>query len=1256
VRVALVALSLTAGACGGGGSDSSRTKAPDSTPPTVPAGLQATSSLPTEVSISWTASSDQPNGAGTGVGGYYIYRDGEMATPIAKVTSGTSYTDAALAPSTTYTYQISAFDRATPTPNVSAASIALSVTTPPDTQAPTVPVNLQASGVSETTVSLTWAVSTDLPSPGGTGVGGYYLYRNGATTPTATVTNATSYTDSGLTAGTAYQYQVAAFDRAGAPNVSARSTAVAANTATGADTQAPTVPAGLQASSVLPTGLTISWVASTDNPGGTGIGGYYVYRNGNTTTAIATVTAGTTYADSGLMANTAYTYQIAAFDRATPTANVSAPSSPLAATTAKDIQAPTVPAGLAATGTTVSTITLTWSPSTDMPNPGGTGVSGYYVYRNGNTASPIATVTTGTSYTDSGLIGATAYQYQVAAFDRAQPQNVSAPSAVLTVTTAPVTVPPSVPSGLKASPVTVSTVTLTWNASTDTTPGGPGVGGYYVYRNGNTTKPIATVSNGTTYTDSSLLGGTAYQYQVAAFDRAQPPNVSAPSGVITATTSPVTVPPSVPTGLKSTAVTPSTVTLAWTPSTDTTPGAPGVGGYYVYRNGNTTTPIATVSGTTYTDNGLAASTAYQYQVAAFDKAVPANVSAPCAAISVTTSASGSVTVTVSPRRVGLTTSQSQTFVATVTGAADTTVTWSVDGVSGGNSAIGTVTAGGLYSPPSSAGVHVITATSVASSSASGSSTAGVTDLAGIYTYHVDVARTGQNLQEYALTPTTVSGAGNFGRLFTCAVDGQMYAHPLYVANLLIGGGTHNVVLLATEHDSVYAIDADSSSCVIYWQKSFTNGSTVLSVPTADLYGSSSGDIKPEVGISGTPVISPSLAAIYVVAMTKEIGAGNSVSYHQRLHALSLATGSEQAGSPVDIAGSAAAQHGTIQFDPAIHNQRPALLLSGYASGTAVYVAWASFGDNGNYNGWVMSYDASSLKQIAVWNATPNGRQGGIWMSGGGIAADSSGDLFFSTGNGKFDDSADIIPPMAPGNDFGESYIKLNPTTLNVTDFYTPSQNASWTQSDLDISSSGLTILPDGLGPGGHPNLLTGSDKQGHFWLIDRDAMSRFDATGDNTIQYLKLPNLGKCGSECMFSTPAYWNSTIYMAVNGGPVMAIPLQSGLVPASAGIVTPSSASAEAYSWFAPTPSISALNTANAIVWVLDTHANGTSNGTGTGPSILRAYDATNLGHTLYSSSTIAGDAAGSATKFQAPVVANGKVYVAGAGALTVYGFLP
>jgi hypothetical protein len=1251
--MALAVLSITLGACGSGSETSN--KPPDSAPPTVPGGLQATSSLPTQVSISWTASADEPSGSATGVGGYYIYRDGVMNTPIATVTSGTSYTDKGLTSGTTYRYQVAAFDRTTPRHNVSAASGPLSVTTPRDTDPPTVPTGLSASAVTASTVTLNWMASTDEPNPGGTGVGGYYVYRNAGTTPIATITNGTSHTDTGLAASTVYQYQVAAFDRESPANASARSTAVTATTtASAGDTQPPTVPTGLHASSVLLTQVTISWAASADlpNPGGSGIGGYYIYRNGNTTTAIATVTTGTAYTDSGLLANTAYTYQVAAFDQAAPKPNVSAPSNPLAVTTAKDTQAPSVPAGLAASGVTVSAVTISWSPATDLPNPGGTGIGGYNVYRNGNTATPVATVTSSTTYTDTGLIGGTAYQYQVAAFDRAQPANVSAPSGAVTATTSPVTVPPSVPGGLKASAVTVSTITLTWNASTDTTPGAPGVGGYNVYRNGNTATPIATVTSGTTYTDTGLIGGTAYQYQVAAFDRAQPANVSAPSGAVTATTSPVTVPPSVPTGLKASAVTVSTITLTWNASTDATPGGPGVGGYYLYRNGNTATPVASVTGTAYTDTGLTASTSYQYQVAAFDKATPPNVSAPSASVTATTSASGSVTVTVSPRRAGLTTSQSQIFVATVSGTVNTSVTWSVDGVDGGNSTIGTITSGGLYTPPSSGGVHSITATSVANSSGSGTSTAAVTDLAGIYTHHVDVARTGQNLKEYALTPAIVGGAGNFGRLFTCAVDGPMYAHPLYVANLSIGGGTHNVVFLATENDSVYAIDADSSACVIYWQKSFINGSTVLTVPQDNSTG-----FAGNVGITGTPVINPALGTMYVVVMTKEIGAGNSVSYHHRLHALGLATGSEAAGSPVDVTGSVASQSGTVQFDSSVQNQRAALLLSGYASGTAVYIAFASFGDIGNWYGWVMSYDASSLHQIAVWNAAPNGSAGGIWMSGGGIAADSSGGLFFSTGNGTFDDKADIIPPMAPGNDFGESYVKLNPTTLNVTDFYTPSQNFYWTGGDLDISSSGLVVLPDGLGPTGHPNLLAGSDKQGHFWLIDRDAMSRFSPSSDNTVQYLQLPNVSACGVECVYSTPAYWNGTIYVAVNAAQLMAIPLVSGLVPASAGVVTPSSMSAETYKYPAPTPSVSALTSNNAIVWALETNANGTGNQSGfSGPAILRAYDATNLGHTLYSSTASANDKAGNAVKFQAPVVANGKVYVAGDHALTVYGLLP
>jgi hypothetical protein len=618
-------------------------------------------------------------------------------------------------------------------------------------------------------------------------------------------------------------------------------------------------------------------------------------------------------------------------------------------------------------------------------------------------------------------------------------------------------------------------------------------------------------------------------------------------------------------------------------------------------------------------------------------------------------------VAVAPRFAALTLKQKQKFTATVPGNA--AASWSVDGVVGGNATVGKISASGLYSPGSAVGTHTIDATSVANSAQSGTATVAVTDLAGVFTRHGDGARTGQNLHEYALTPALVSGAGNFGKLFQCTTDGSAYAQPLYMANLVIANAVHNVVFVATENDSVYAFDADASPCVTYWHASFVNGTSVVPVPAAIPYQSgllANWDILYQIGITGTPVINPARGTLYVVAKTQETDSSNNVTYHDRLHALSVTTGVEQTSSPVDITATVNANGGPVSFTPLTQNQRPALLLSNYSGGTAVYIAWASYGDLGAYNGWLMAYDATTLAQIAVWNDTPNGIDGGIWMSDGGIAVDSSGALFVSTGNGTFDDTADVVPPMAPSNDFGESFVKLDPSALTLSDFYTPSQNAAWTAQDEDLSSSGVTVLPDGVGPSGHLNLLVGSDKQGHLWLIDRESMSRFSSTADNTVQYLTMPNIGSCNLNCTYSSPAYYNGAVYFAMNSNPVAAYPLVSGLFRQSADIATPSSVSSESYNYPAPTPVISAspAGNGNAIVWVLDTSANGTAT-TGTqttlGPAILRAYDAGDLATTLYSSSTVASDAAGNAVKFVEPVIANGKVYVGGAGSLTVYGVL-
>jgi hypothetical protein len=309
----------------------------------------------------------------------------------------------------------------------------------------------------------------------------------------------------------------------------------------------------------------------------------------------------------------------------------------------------------------------------------------------------------------------------------------------------------------------------------------------------------------------------------------------------------------------------------------------------------------------------------------------------------------------------------------------------------------------------------------------------------------------------------------------------------------------------------------------------------------------------------------------------------------------------------------------------------------------------------------MRYDATELTQSAVLNDTPNGASGGIWMDGTGAALDADGNMFVATGNGTFDDTNNVLPPLAPNNDFGETFLNLNPTTLAVQDFYAPSQTATWSEEDLDLASAGVTVLPDGAGPATHPNVLIGSDKSGHLYMIDRNNMSHFFANADNIVQYLALPGASVCfnaDQQCVYSAPGYWNGTVYEGLEDGPLMAFELSSGLIPATAQqVAIPTSQSAESYAFPDPTPAISASPTGGAIVWVLDNHANGTNNGSSAmGPAILRAYDATNLGTTLYSSSARPADTGGTASKFVQPVVANGHVYIVGTGVLTVYGLAP
>jgi hypothetical protein len=865
-------------------------------------------------------------------------------------------------------------------------------------------------------------------------------------------------------------------------------------------------------------------------------------------------------------------------------------TTPAAATATVTVIPPEPTVTLTANPTSVAsggTSTLTWSSTHATSCTASGGWSGTKATI-GSAATAALTVATTYTLTCSGASGTT----PAAA---AATVTVNSPNPTVTLTGNPT----SVASG--------GTSTLTWSTTNATSCTASGGWSGTKATSGSATTSALTVT--TTYTlTCSGAGGTT---------------PAAASATVTVVPAPTVTLSANPTSV----VSGGSSTLTWSSTNATSCTASGGWSGTKATSGNVST------------GALTATTSYTLTCSGIGGSHAASTS-----VSVNTSNSFPVT----PPIATLTLSQSQQFTATVPGGG--AATWSVDGVAGGNATVGTISTSGFYVPPSTAGTHAVLATSVANPALSGSATAAVTDLSGIYTFHNDLARTGQNLQEYALTPTTVS-SGNFGKRWTCTVDGNIFAQPLYAANLAIGGGVHNVLFVATEHDSVYAFDADDPGCSTYWQIS-TLGTGITTIPIAD--ADNCNGIPTEFGITGSPVIDSAAQTLFFVAATKENG-----SWYQRLHAVALATGAEKSGSPAVIEASVPTNAGgTVTFSALWEDQRPALAL--YSGG--VFIGWASHCDAGSYWGWLMRYDSTSLSQTAVFNVAPNGSKGGIWMSAGAPAVDSSGRMFLTTGNGVFDDSNSTVPPVAPDNDFSMSFLNLNSSTLAVQDFYTPSMEAAWSSTDWDISSAGVTVLPDGSGPTGHPNLLVGSDKQGHLWLIDRTDMSRFSATSDNTVQYLQLPHTtdSYCGpANCIFATPTYYNGTVYFAPASAPLLALSLTNGLFSANAqGIATASAVGAEGYGFPGPTPMISASPTGNALVWALDNslYQNaGATHSNPAGPAILRAYNATSLGTALYSSSKLAADTGGDAVKFTVPVVANGHVYVGGAGQLTVYGFV-
>jgi hypothetical protein len=606
-----------------------------------------------------------------------------------------------------------------------------------------------------------------------------------------------------------------------------------------------------------------------------------------------------------------------------------------------------------------------------------------------------------------------------------------------------------------------------------------------------------------------------------------------------------------------------------------------------------------------------------------------------------------ITVSLVPQRAAVTTSQAQQFIPTVTGSSNTSVTWEVDSIPNGNSTVGTIDGTGKYTPPTTGGTHTVTARSQADSTKTASASIAVTDLAGVFTYHNDNSRTGGNLKEFALTPANVNIA-TFGKLFSCTVDAAIYAQPLWVANLAVSGALHNVVYVATEKNSVYAFDADSATCQILWQQSLNPTGETWVLNTDE---SGCGDMAPNIGIVGTPVIDPSSKTIYLVSKTTNTAR---TVFHQRLHSLDLLTGNEKFSGPMDIQASVSgtgggSSGGILNFDPLTNGQRPALLLESDPSGTHVVISWASHCDFGQYHGWVISYNAGTLAREAIFNVSPNGTLGGIWMAGGGPAADAAGNIFFATGNGNW-----------TGTDaFGDSIVKLGPQSgglFGALDYFTPTNQASLETGDIDLGAGGLVLLPDLAGP--NPHLLVQVGKEGTTYVVNRDNLGKMcvvNCSTGNTQIVQELPG----SINGMWGTPAYWNSHLYFggAQDGG--TGDNLKAFSVSASAAqplSSSPTSQSAHVFTFSGPTPSVSANGPSNGIVWALDNSAFGS-----TCPAscqVVYAYDATNLATVFYTSSQAAAnrDSSGGAVKFTVPTVANGKVYVGGQTTLTVYGLLP
>jgi hypothetical protein len=598
----------------------------------------------------------------------------------------------------------------------------------------------------------------------------------------------------------------------------------------------------------------------------------------------------------------------------------------------------------------------------------------------------------------------------------------------------------------------------------------------------------------------------------------------------------------------------------------------------------------------------------------------------------TASAAVSVFVfTITPTSGTVQPSSTLQFTATLTGLTNDSVTFAVDGVQGGNATTGTISASGLYSAPAAIGAHKITATSVQDTGLSVSASVTVINFAqaSVLTYHNDDERDGQYLQEVNLTPSNVNST-QFGKLLAYPVDGQIYAQPLYMTGLSINGGTHDVVFVETQNNSVYAFDADATSsqtAQTFWKVNLGHF-----VYKGDLYG-----VNPNVGILSTPVIDATTNTLYLVVETSNTGPNGTPFF---LHALDVTTGADKFGGPVPINGNVPGNgpdsvNGVVTLGTDCY-QRMGLALNPVTNSIEI-----PFGSCDH--GWVLAYDKTSLQQTAIFNDTPDWQGGGFWAGDGAPAIDdTTGDVYLMSGTDAGDqNSNDNELSMLYNN----SFLQLDPTNLSVTSYFTPDDTYNLALGDIDLGSGSNILVPGSA----TVSVTLGGGKDGNVFVLNRNNMGGFSSSSNSVLETAQICTNG---NDNIFSTPVYWNGSIYYHCNSYAISAYSWNANTTTMS---TTPTSKGSVLFQTHGATPSLSANGNANGIIWDIDNSAYTT---VPTGPSILYAYDATNVATELYNSSQAASgrDTAGQALKFTVPTIANGKVFVPTSTELDVYGLLP